>query len=147
MYRTRLFQSKTLHLRRYLQHLSSPELRSRFTSYFKDQGHEVVKSASLIPHNDKSLLFTNAGMVPFKNNFLKPSSAPYQRATSVQKCMRAGGKHNDLDNVGYTPRHHTFFEMLGNFSFGSYKKQEAIQYAWRFLLDELKLPLNRLRVT
>jgi alanyl-tRNA synthetase len=147
MYRTRLFQSKTPHFRRYLQHLSSPELRSRFTNYFKDQGHEVVKSASLIPHNDKSLLFTNAGMVPFKNSFLKPSSAPYQRATSVQKCMRAGGKHNDLDNVGYTPRHHTFFEMLGNFSFGSYKKQEAIQYAWRFLLDELKLPLNRLRVT
>lgn len=87
------------------------------------------------------------GMVPFKEYFLKPSSAPFASATSVQKCMRAGGKHNDLDNVGYTPRHHTFFEMLGNFSFGKYSKAEAIDYAWKFLLNDLKLPLDRLRVT
>jgi alanyl-tRNA synthetase len=86
-------------------------------------------------------------MVPFKEHFLKPNSAPFKCATSVQKCMRAGGKHNDLDNVGYTPRHHTFFEMLGNFSFGKYSKAEAISYAWKFLLEELKLPINRLRVT
>src|SRR6478735_7165064 len=87
------------------------------------------------------------GMVPFKEYFLKPSTAPFKSATSVQKCMRAGGKHNDLDNVGYTPRHHTFFEMLGNFSFGQYTKAEAIDYAWKFLLNELKLPIHRLRVT
>ncbi|CEI99681.1 Putative Alanyl-tRNA synthetase [Rhizopus microsporus] len=127
--------------------LSSFELRSRFLNYFEKHGHVPVKSASLIPHNDKSLLFTNAGMVPFKEYFLKPSTAPYKCATSIQKCMRAGGKHNDLDNVGYTPRHHTFFEMMGNFSFGQYTKAEAIDYAWRFLLQELKLPIHRLRVT
>ncbi|KAI9497827.1 alanyl-tRNA synthetase [Zychaea mexicana] len=132
---------------RFIQRLSSPELRSRFVDYFEKQGHTRVKSASLIPHNDKSLLFTNAGMVPFKEYFMKPDTAPYSAATSVQKCMRAGGKHNDLDNVGYTPRHHTFFEMLGNFSFGGYGKQEAIALSWRFLLEELELPLSRLRVT
>lgn len=86
-------------------------------------------------------------MVPFKEYFMKPETAPYKTATSVQKCMRAGGKHNDLDNVGYTPRHHTFFEMLGNFSFGGYNKEEAIRLAWRFLLEELELPVSRLRVT
>ncbi|KAI9274435.1 alanyl-tRNA synthetase [Phascolomyces articulosus] len=132
---------------RFIQRLSSPELRSRFTDYFEKQGHTKVKSASLIPHNDKSLLFTNAGMVPFKEYFMKPDTAPFNAATSIQKCMRAGGKHNDLDNVGYTPRHHTFFEMLGNFSFGGYGKQEAIALAWRFLLEELELPISRLRVT
>ncbi|KAI9029004.1 alanyl-tRNA synthetase [Phycomyces nitens] len=133
--------------RRLIQQLTSPELRSRFLNYFEKQQHVPVKSASLVPHNDKSLLFTNAGMVPFKDFFLKPDTAPFKAATSVQKCMRAGGKHNDLDNVGYTARHHTFFEMLGNFSFGQYTKKDAIRYAWRFLVDELKLPLSRLRVT
>ncbi|KAI9319612.1 alanyl-tRNA synthetase [Dichotomocladium elegans] len=133
---------------RLLQNLSSSQLRGRFLDYFeKANGHTRVQSASLIPHNDKSLLFTNAGMVPFKEYFMKPASAPFKTATSAQKCMRAGGKHNDLDNVGYTPRHHTFFEMLGNFSFGGYSKQEAIKLAWRFLLHELELPLARLRVT
>ncbi|KAG0167643.1 hypothetical protein DFQ28_005696 [Apophysomyces sp. BC1034] len=132
---------------RLMQQLTSPELRSRFLKYFEQQGHTPVRSAKLIPHNDKSLLFTNAGMVPFKDYFLKPGTAPFKAATSVQKCMRAGGKHNDLDNVGYTPRHHTFFEMLGNFSFGQYGKADAIRYAWRFLLDELKMPVSRLRVT
>ncbi|KAI9272014.1 alanyl-tRNA synthetase [Sporodiniella umbellata] len=127
--------------------LSSLELRTKFFDYYKKKNHEIVKSASLIPHNDKSLLFTNAGMVPFKEYFLKPNTAPYKSAISIQKCMRAGGKHNDLDNVGYTPRHHTFFEMLGNFSFGQYNKPEAIDYAWKFLTNELKLPIDRLRVT
>ncbi|ORZ24201.1 alanyl-tRNA synthetase [Absidia repens] len=131
-----------------MQHLSSPELRRRFLNYFEKNGHTRVPSSSLIPHQqDKSLLFTNAGMVPFKEYFMNPSSAPYRCATSTQKCMRAGGKHNDLDNVGYTPRHHTFFEMLGNFSFGKYSKEEAIQYAWQFLLKDLELPVSRLRVT
>ncbi|KAI8643919.1 alanyl-tRNA synthetase [Parasitella parasitica] len=156
MYQTRLLsnkwiqvnsrQSAAIHVR-YIRQLTSPELRSTFIKYFEKQGHTPVKSASLVPHNDKSLLFTNAGMVPFKEYFLKPNAAPFQCATSVQKCMRAGGKHNDLDNVGYTPRHHTFFEMLGNFSFGKYSKAEAIDYAWNFLLQELKLPISRLRVT
>ncbi|KAI8088356.1 alanyl-tRNA synthetase [Thamnidium elegans] len=132
---------------RFIQQLTSPQLRTTFLKYFENKGHVPVKSASLVPHNDKSLLFTNAGMVPFKEYFLKPSTAPFKSATSVQKCMRAGGKHNDLDNVGFTPRHHTFFEMLGNFSFGKYSKAEAIEYAWSFLINELKLPINRLRVT
>ncbi|KAI7867975.1 alanyl-tRNA synthetase [Spinellus fusiger] len=132
---------------RWIQKLTSSELRSRFTQHFTALGHTHVQSASLIPHNDKSLLFTNAGMVSLKNHFLKPHTAPFKAATSVQKCLRAGGKHNDLDNVGYTARHHTFFEMLGNFSFGKYSKKEAIDYAWRFLIHELELPLSRLRVT
>ncbi|KAI7876234.1 alanyl-tRNA synthetase [Lichtheimia hyalospora FSU 10163] len=132
---------------RFIKQLTSAELRVQFVDYFEKQGHTRVKSASLIPHNDKSLLFTNAGMVPFKEYFMKPDTAPFKTATSIQKCMRAGGKHNDLDNVGYTPRHHTFFEMLGNFSFGGYSKKEAIRLAWRFLLEELELPLSRLRVT
>ncbi|EIE81660.1 alanyl-tRNA synthetase [Rhizopus delemar RA 99-880] len=150
MNQTRLLFSKRIVPRgqiHSLRQLSSFELRSRFLNYFEKQDHVHVKSASLIPQNDKSLLFTNAGMVPFKEYFLKPSTAPFKSATSVQKCMRAGGKHNDLDNVGYTPRHHTFFEMLGNFSFGHYTKAEAIDYAWKFLLNELKLPIHRLRVT
>ncbi|KAI8061769.1 alanyl-tRNA synthetase [Gongronella butleri] len=133
---------------RFLHQLSSAQLRTRFLDYFEKSGHARVPSHSLVPaQNDKSLLFTNAGMVPFKDYFMNPAVAPYACATSVQKCMRAGGKHNDLDNVGYTPRHHTFFEMLGNFSFGHYSKKEAIQYAWTFLLKELDLPLARLRVT
>lgn len=133
---------------RYIQQLSSHELRKRFIQYFESNGHTPVLSSSLIPNqHDKSLLFTNAGMVPFKNYFMNPVTAPFKSATSVQKCMRAGGKHNDLDNVGYTPRHHTLFEMLGNFSFGQYSKEKAIQYAWNFLLKELELPIQRLRVT
>ncbi|KAF9915982.1 hypothetical protein BX616_004901 [Lobosporangium transversale] len=133
---------------RYLRHMTAPELRKEFTEFFvKEYGHVPVKSSSLIPHNDKSLMFTNAGMVQFKDYFRNPGMAPFKQATSIQKCMRAGGKHNDLDNVGYTPRHHTFFEMLGNFSFGEYSKSRAIQMAWRFLTEIVELPKDRLRVT
>ncbi|KAF9289085.1 hypothetical protein BGZ74_000795 [Mortierella antarctica] len=128
--------------------MTTPELRKEFTEFFvKEYGHIPVKSSSLIPHNDKSLMFTNAGMVQFKDYFRNPATAPFKQATTIQKCMRAGGKHNDLDNVGYTPRHHTFFEMLGNFSFGEYSKSKAIQMAWRFLTQVVKLPKDRLRVT
>ncbi|KAI8983462.1 alanyl-tRNA synthetase [Pilobolus umbonatus] len=149
MYRglPKYFQSTRFYQTRFIRHLTSPELRTTFTRYFEKNGHTVVESASLVPHKDKTLLFTNAGMVPFKEYFMKPSLAPFPCATTVQKCMRAGGKHNDLDNVGYTPRHHTFFEMLGNFSFGHYTKADAISYAWKFLLEELSLPVHRLRVT
>jgi alanyl-tRNA synthetase len=127
--------------------LSTNQLRSEFLKYFRDQGHEVVASASLIPHNDNTLLFVNAGMVPFKDVFLGKEVRPYTRATSAQRCVRAGGKHNDLERVGYTARHHTFFEMLGNFSFGDYFKREAIKFAWRFLTENLKLPAEKLWVT
>ncbi|KFH66522.1 alanyl-tRNA synthetase [Podila verticillata NRRL 6337] len=128
--------------------MTTPELRKEFTEFFvKEYGHVPVKSSSLIPHNDKSLMFTNAGMVQFKDYFRNPATAPFKQATTIQKCMRAGGKHNDLDNVGYTPRHHTFFEMLGNFSFGEYSKSKAIQMAWRFLTQVVQLPKDRLRVT
>ncbi|GAB5589560.1 hypothetical protein Unana1_04460 [Umbelopsis nana] len=127
--------------------LSSSEIRTKFLDYFENHHHTRVPSASIIPHNDKTLLFTNAGMVPFKEHFLKPESAPFKSATSLQKVIRAGGKHNDLDNVGYTSRHHTFFEMLGNFSFGRYDKRQAIKYAWDFLRHELDMPVERLRVS
>ncbi|KAG0050664.1 hypothetical protein BGZ83_004530 [Gryganskiella cystojenkinii] len=134
--------------RRYLRQMTTPEIRKEFTDFFvKEHDHIAVKSSSLIPHNDKSLMFTNAGMVQFKEYFRNPAVAPFKQATSIQKCMRAGGKHNDLDNVGYTPRHHTFFEMLGNFSFGQYSKAGAIQMAWRFLTEIVQLPKDRLRVT
>ncbi|KAF9919616.1 hypothetical protein FBU30_010756 [Linnemannia zychae] len=133
---------------RYLRQMTTPEIRKEFTEFFvKEHGHTPAKSSSLIPHNDKSLMFTNAGMVQFKEYFRNPAIAPFKTATSIQKCMRAGGKHNDLDNVGYTPRHHTFFEMLGNFSFGEYSKSKAIRLAWRFLTEVVKLPKDRLRVT
>jgi len=125
------------------------QIRSKFLEFFKSKGHEVVQSAPLVPHNDPSLMFTNAGMVPFKDVFTQNEKRNYVRATSSQKCVRAGGKHNDLDNVGYTARHHTFFEMLGNFSFGDYFKEDAIRYAWEFVTDEkwLGLPKEKLSVT
>ncbi len=122
-------------------------LRSAFLEYFRTNGHQVVDSSSLVPVNDPTLLFTNAGMNQFKDVFLGEDKRSYTRATSSQRCVRAGGKHNDLDNVGYTARHHTFFEMLGNFSFGDYFKREAIGFAWNFLTKELKLPKERLCVT
>ncbi|MCL1048769.1 alanine--tRNA ligase [Shewanella abyssi] len=122
-------------------------LRSAFLEYFRTNGHQVVDSSSLVPVNDPTLLFTNAGMNQFKDVFLGEDKRNYSRATSSQRCVRAGGKHNDLDNVGYTARHHTFFEMLGNFSFGDYFKEDAINFAWNFLTKELKLPKERLCVT
>ncbi len=126
---------------------SSTEIRKAFLDFFKDKQHEIVASSSLVPANDPTLLFTNAGMVQFKDVFLGQDKRAYVRATSSQRCVRAGGKHNDLENVGYTARHHTFFEMLGNFSFGDYFKREAIQYAWEFLTEVLKLPEDKLWVT
>jgi len=123
------------------------EIRSRFLDFFSRHGHQVVESASLVPHNDPTLLFTNSGMVQFKDCFLGKELRPYVRATTSQKCVRAGGKHNDLENVGFTARHHTFFEMLGNFSFGDYFKRDAIRFAWKFVTEELKLPIEKLHVT
>lgn len=127
--------------------MTSAEIRQSFLEYFRAQGHEVVPSSSLVPANDPTLLFTNAGMVQFKDVFLGKDKRSYQRAASAQRCVRAGGKHNDLENVGYTARHHTFFEMLGNFSFGDYFKREAIHFAWEYLTEVLKLPAERLWVT
>jgi len=127
--------------------MKTSEIRQKFLDYFQSQGHECVASSSLVPVDDPSLLFTNAGMVPFKDLFLGRETRNYLKATSAQRCVRAGGKHNDLENVGYTARHHTFFEMLGNFSFGDYFKKEAIRYAWEFLTKELALPKERLWVT
>lgn len=123
------------------------EIRREFLEYFKRNGHEVVASSSLIPAGDPTLLFTNAGMVQFKGVFLGEEKKPYKRATSCQKCLRVSGKHNDLENVGHTARHHTFFEMLGNFSFGDYFKREAIRFAWELLVDKFKLPKERLFVS
>jgi alanyl-tRNA synthetase len=127
--------------------VSSKELRRTFLEYFRERGHEVVPSSPLVPANDPTLLFTNAGMVQFKDVFLGQDQRPYRRAVTAQRCVRAGGKHNDLENVGYTARHHTFFEMLGNFSFGDYFKREAIGYAWELLTQVFKLPPERLWVT
>lgn len=127
--------------------MNSAQIRDAFLAYFAERGHEKVPSSSMIPGNDPTLLFTNAGMVPFKDVFLGSDKRRYNKAVSAQRCLRAGGKHNDLENVGYTARHHTFFEMMGNFSFGDYFKKEAIQYAWDFLTKELKLPAEKLWIT
>ncbi|MGO1395059.1 MAG: alanine--tRNA ligase [Halomonas sp.] len=127
--------------------MKSAEIRQAFLTYFEEQEHTIVPTSSLVPGNDPTLLFTNAGMVPFKDVFLGRDPRPYVRATSAQRCVRAGGKHNDLDNVGYTARHHTFFEMLGNFSFGDYFKRDAIRFAWVFLTQTLGLPKDKLWVT
>jgi len=127
--------------------MNTAEIREAFLSYFEAQGHTRLSSSSLVPADDPTLLFTNAGMNQFKETFLGLEQRPYQRAVTAQKCVRAGGKHNDLENVGYTARHHTFFEMLGNFSFGDYFKREAIQFAWQFLTETLQLPPERLWVT
>ena len=127
--------------------MKSSEIRNEFINYFKKNGHSHVSSSSLIPENDPTLLFANAGMNQFKNAFLGLENRGYSRAVTSQKCVRAGGKHNDLDNVGFTARHHTFFEMLGNFSFGDYFKKEAIHFAWNFLTKELKIPKEKLYVT
>ncbi len=127
--------------------MKSSEIRNAFVNYFKKNGHTAVASSSLIPENDPTLLFANAGMNQFKNTFLGLEKRDYTRAVTAQKCVRAGGKHNDLENVGFTARHHTFFEMLGNFSFGDYFKKDAIHYAWEFLTKELKIPKEKLYVT
>ncbi len=127
--------------------LSADEIRSLFLDYFEKKGHTKVKSASLIPESDPTLLFVNAGMVPFKNVFLGIEKRPYKRAVSCQKCLRVSGKHNDLEQVGYTSRHHTFFEMLGNFSFGDYFKEEAIKFGWEFVTEVLSIPQERIYVS
>ena len=129
------------------KNLTTNEIRNIYLEYFQENGHELVESASLIPHNDPSLLFTNAGMVPFKDLLLGVEKRAYTRATSSQRCLRVGGKHNDLDNVGYTARHHTFFEMLGNFSFGDYFKEEAITFAWELLTKKYEIPPEKLWIT
>ena len=127
--------------------MSTAELRSSFLEFFRGQSHIIVPSSSLVPASDPTLLFTNAGMVQFKDVFLGKEQRDYLRAATAQRCVRAGGKHNDLENVGYTARHHTFFEMLGNFSFGDYFKREAIHLAWDFLIYTLRLDPARLWCT
>ncbi|SHN38941.1 alanyl-tRNA synthetase [Duganella sacchari] len=127
--------------------MKSSEIRDKFLKFFESKGHTIVRSSSLVPGNDPTLLLTNSGMVQFKDVFTGTDSRPYTRATSVQRCVRAGGKHNDLENVGYTARHHTFFEMLGNFSFGDYFKRDAISYAWELLTKVYQLPVDKLTVT
>ena len=127
--------------------MKSNEIRSGFLKYFESKGHVVVPSSSLVPGNDPTLLFVNSGMVQFKDVFTGKEKRPYTRATTSQRSVRAGGKHNDLENVGYTARHHTFFEMLGNFSFGDYFKKDAIQFAWELLTKVYKLPADKLWTT
>ena len=127
--------------------MKAAEIRSTFLEFFASKGHTVVPSSPVVPGDDPTLLFTNAGMNQFKDVFLGFDRRPYVRAATSQKCIRAGGKHNDLENVGYTARHHTFFEMLGNFSFGDYFKREAIHWAWEFLIKVLEIPGDRLTIT
>src|SRR5689334_1452113 len=129
------------------RYMTGSDIRQKFLDYFAERGHRVVRSSSLVPANDPTLLFTNAGMNQFKDVFLGQEKRDYVRAASSQKCVRAGGKHNDLDNVGYTRRHHTFFEMLGNFSFGDYFKRDAIVYAWELLTKVYGLPKDKLYVS
>ncbi|MFM8736602.1 MAG: alanine--tRNA ligase, partial [Betaproteobacteria bacterium] len=127
--------------------MNAAEIRNAFLKFFESKGHTIVASSPVVPGDDPTLLFTNAGMNQFKDVFLGFDKRPYTRATTAQKCIRAGGKHNDLENVGYTARHHTFFEMLGNFSFGDYFKKDAISYAWELLTEVFKLPKDKLWVT
>src|ERR1700759_4657838 len=127
--------------------MTGHEIRQKFLDYFAARGHRVVRSSPLLPANDPTLLFTNAGMNQFKDVFLGTEKRDYNRAASSQKCVRAGGKHNDLDNVGYTARHHTFFEMLGNFSFGDYFKADAIEFAWTLITKDFGVPASRLTAT
>ena len=127
--------------------MTSAEIREKFLKFFEARGHTIVASSSLVPANDPTLLFTNSGMVQFKDVFLGKEHRPYRRATSAQRSVRAGGKHNDLENVGYTARHHTFFEMLGNCSFGDDFKEGAIELAWNLITREFNLPVDRLLVT
>src|SRR4030042_2088099 len=127
--------------------MTAAEIRRHFLAFFEGKGHTIVPSSSLIPFQDPTLLFTNAGMVQFKNVFTGQEKSAHPRAASSQKCMRAGGKHNDLENVGHTARHHTFFEMLGNFSFGDYFKSEAIPMAWEFLTEIMCIPKEKLWIT
>jgi len=129
--------------------MKTSELRQKFLKFFESKGHTIVRSSSLVPHDDPTLLFTNAGMNQFKDVFLGFDKRPYNRATTAQKCVRAGGKHNDLENVGYTARHHTFFAMMGNFSFGDYFKRDAIHFAWEFLTSPewLNIPKDKLLAT
>src|SRR5262245_43773596 len=130
-----------------LSHTSSNDIRAAFLDFFAKNEHEVVPSSPLVPRHDPTLMFTNAGMVPFKNIFTGQETARFPRMASSQKCVRAGGKHNDLDNVGYTVRHHTFFEMLGNFSFGDYFKERAILLAWELLTRDFALDKKHLLIT
>jgi alanyl-tRNA synthetase len=127
--------------------LTTNQIRTKFLDYFAKNDHQIIPSSSLVPHNDPTLMFANAGMNQFKNYFIGLEEPKFKRAATVQKCVRAGGKHNDLDNVGHTARHHTFFEMLGNFSFGDYFKEEAILLAWNFLSKELEIKKDKLLVT
>src|SRR3984885_10588587 len=130
-----------------VQRMTGNEIRAKFLDYFARNGHKIVRSSSLVPANDSTLLFANAGMNQFKEVFLGLEKRDYLRATTSQKCVRAGGKHNDLENVGYTRRHHTFFEMLGNFSFGDYFKADAIRYAWDLVTKEYGMSKDRLYIT
>src|SRR5580692_10850589 len=127
--------------------MNSSTIRAAFLDYFRRHGHAVQNSAPLVPPNDPTLMFTNAGMVPFKDVFTGKETRPWKRATTSQKCIRISGKHNDLENVGVTARHHTFFEMLGNFSFGDYFKEDAIAFAWELLTKEYEIPSDKLVIT